>query len=148
MAATRSVRVSSSARLNPSFPGSLSGDSLSQVGLGAFPPILNAMSVKALALRGSSRGGLARALRRNGIPRDPDLNEPLPKRLLKNKFFWLTVVMILVYATMLVLLYRAVVPDREVPGGTLPGLGTEAIPIALKYAAITAIPLSLLFLWA
>ena len=65
--------------------------------------------------------GLTRALRRNGIPRDPDLNEPLPKRLLKNKLFWLTIVMILVYATMLVLLYQQVVPDREVPGGTLPG---------------------------
>ena len=116
--------------------------------MGTFPPILGAMSVKALALRGSSRDGLTRALRRNGIPSDPDLSEPLPKRLLKNKFFWLTVVMILVYATMLVLLYLEVVPDREVPGGTLPGLGTEAIPIAVKYAAITAIPLSLLFLWA
>ena len=56
--------------------------------------------------------------------------------------------MILVYATMVVLLYQQVVPDRELPGGTLPGLGTEAIPIAVKYAAITAIPLSLLFLWA
>jgi protease PrsW len=106
------------------------------------------MSVKALAPRRSSRDGPSRALRRNGIPRDPDLNEPLPKRLLKNKLFWLTVFMILVYATMLVLLYQQVVPDREVPGGTLPGLGTEAIPIAAKYAAITAIPLSLLFLWA
>ena len=39
-------------------------------------------------------------------------------------------------------------PDQEVPGGTLPGLGTEAVPIAAKYAAITAIPLSLIFLWA
>jgi protease PrsW len=106
------------------------------------------MSVKALAPRRSSHDEPTRALRRNGIPRDPDLNEPLPKRLLKSKFFWLTVVMILVYATMLVLLYQEVVPDREVPGGTLPGLGTEAIPIAAKYAAITAIPLSLLFLWA
>ena len=106
------------------------------------------MSVKALAPRRSSHDGLTRALRRNAIPRDPDPNEPLPKRLLKSKFFWLTVVMILVYATMLVLLYQQVVPDREVPGGTLPGLGTEAIPIAAKYAAITAIPLSLLFLWA
>ena len=46
------------------------------------------------------------------------------------------------------LLYWQVVPDREVPGGILPGLGTEAIPIAAKYAAITAIPLSLVFLWA
>ena len=106
------------------------------------------MSVKALAPRRSSPDGLTRALRRNGIPRDPDSNEPLPKRLLKSKFFWLTVVMILVYAAMLVLLYQQVVPDREVPGGTLPGIGTEAIPIAAKYAAITAIPLSLLFLWA
>ena len=107
------------------------------------------MSVTAAAPpRGRARDGLARALRRNGIPRDPDPNEPLPKRLLKSKFFWLTVVMILVYVTMLVLLYQKVVPDHEVPGGTLPGLGTEAIPIALKYAAVTAIPLSLLFLWA
>ena len=56
--------------------------------------------------------------------------------------------MLLVYATMLVLLYQQVVPDQEVPGGTIPGLGTEAVPIAIKYAAITAIPLSLLFLWA
>src|SRR4029453_5861531 len=106
------------------------------------------MSVKALAARASSSDGLTRALRRNGIPRDPDLHQPLPKRLLKDKFFWLTTVMILVYATMVVLLYQQVVPDRELPGGTLPGLGTEAIPIAVKYAAITAIPLSLLFLWA
>ena len=52
------------------------------------------------------------------------------------------------YATLLVLLYQQTVPDQEVPGGTLPGLGTEAVPIAAKYAAITAIPLSLLFLWA
>ena len=56
--------------------------------------------------------------------------------------------MVLVYLVALVLLYRQMVPDQEVPGGILPGLGTEAIPIAAKYAAITAIPLSLLFLWA
>ena len=34
------------------------------------------------------------------------------------------------------------------PGGILPGIGTEAIPIAARYAALTAIPLSLVFLWA
>ena len=106
------------------------------------------MSVSVPARRGAATDNeLRRAFVKNGIPRDPDLNEPLPKRILKSKLFWLSVVMVLVYATMLVLLYQQVVPDREVPGGTLPGLGTEAVPIAIKYAAITAIPLSLLYLW-
>lgn len=89
-----------------------------------------------------------RARARAGIPREPDLSQPLPKRLLRNRLFWVSLAMVLVYATLLVLLYRQVVPDREVPGGRLIGLGTEAVPIAAKYAAITAIPLSLLFLWA
>jgi protease PrsW len=48
----------------------------------------------------------------------------------------------------LIMLYQQVVPDQKVPGGTIPGLGTEAIPIAAKYAAVTALPLSLIFLWA
>ena len=106
------------------------------------------MSVSVPARRGAATDNeLRRAFAKNGIPRDPDPNEPLPKRILKSKLFWLSVVMVLVYATLLVLLYRQVVPDREVPGGILPGLGTEAVPIAVKYAAITAIPLSLLYLW-
>src|SRR5918995_3862338 len=89
-----------------------------------------------------------RALVRSGIPVDPDLSQPLPKRLLKSRMFWLTLIMLGVYLTLLILLYRQVVPDQQVPGGTLPGLGTEAIPVAARYAAITAIPLSLIFLWA
>ena len=93
-------------------------------------------------------GGLKKAFRRNALPRDPDPGEPYPKRLVKRPLFWVTLVMLGVYATLLVLLYQQTVPDQEVPGGTLPGLGTEAVPIAAKYAAVTAIPLSLLFLWA
>ena len=89
-----------------------------------------------------------RALARSGIPVDPDLSQPLPKRLLKSRMSWLTLIMLGVYLTLLILLYRQVVPDQQVPGGTLPGLGTEAIPVAARYAAITAIPLSLIFLWA
>jgi RsiW-degrading membrane proteinase PrsW (M82 family) len=96
----------------------------------------------------TSERGLRKAFRRNGLPQDPNLNEPLPQRLAKNPMFWLTIVMLLTYAVLLVLLYRQVVPDQEVPGGTLPGVGTEAVPIAARYAAITAIPLSLIFLWA
>lgn len=89
-----------------------------------------------------------KARRRNNIPAEPDPSEPIPKRILRTPLFWVSVVMLLVYAAALVLLYRQVVPDQEVPGGIIPGLGTEAVPIAAKYAAITAIPLSLLFLWA
>src|SRR4051794_41905476 len=106
------------------------------------------MSVTAAAPRRKKRDALARALRRNGIPRDPDPNEPLPKRLLRSKFAWLTVVMILVYLTAVLLLYHQGVPDREGPGGTMPGFGTEAISIAVKDAAGTANPLFFLFFWA
>ncbi|MGO1972943.1 MAG: PrsW family intramembrane metalloprotease [Propionibacteriaceae bacterium] len=89
-----------------------------------------------------------RAYRRSGVPVPKDPNESWTTRLLKNKLFWLTVVLLAVYAACLVLLYLDVVPDKEVPGGTAIGLGTEAVPIAAKYAAITVIPLSLAFLWA
>ena len=89
-----------------------------------------------------------RARRRNNLPAEANPNEPIPKRILRSPRVWLTVVMLLAYAILLVLLYRQVVPDQEVPGGVIPGLGTEAVPIAAKYAAITVIPLSLLFLWA
>ncbi|HEY5981182.1 MAG TPA: PrsW family intramembrane metalloprotease [Microlunatus sp.] len=89
-----------------------------------------------------------KARRKNNIPAEPNPAEPIPRRILRSPLFWLTVVMLIVYAVMLVLLYQQVVPDQEVPGGTIPGLGTEAVPIAAKYAAITAIPLSLVFLWA
>ncbi len=90
----------------------------------------------------------SRALARNGIPAETRPNEPLPKRLLRSRLWWVSVVLLIGYAACLVLLYRQAVPDQEVPGGTVPGLGTEAVPIAAKYAAITAVPLSLLFLWA
>jgi RsiW-degrading membrane proteinase PrsW (M82 family) len=89
-----------------------------------------------------------RAFARNGIPADPDATQPLPKRLLRSRMFWLSVAVVLGYVACLVLLYRQSVPDQEVPGGIVPGLGTEALPIAAKYAAVTAIPLSLVFLWA
>ncbi|GAA3608081.1 PrsW family intramembrane metalloprotease [Microlunatus ginsengisoli] len=96
----------------------------------------------------SSTRAERRALAKSGIPRAEDLSQPYPKRLLKRPLFWLSVVMLVVYATLLVLLYRQVVPDQQVPGGRVVGLGTEAIPIAAKYAALTVIPLTVAFLWA
>src|SRR4051794_22176336 len=89
-----------------------------------------------------------RAFARSGIPLDPDPAAPTVKRLLTSPLAWLTVVMLLVYLSLLALLYQQMVPDRAVPGGRLVGLGTEAIPVAAKYAAFTVIPLTLAFLWA
>jgi RsiW-degrading membrane proteinase PrsW (M82 family) len=88
-----------------------------------------------------------RSAARAGLPRQVDPSMPLPKRILTSRLFWLGVLMVIVYTVLLVLLYLQVVPDREVPGGTLIGLGEEAVPMAAKYAAITAVPLSLLFFW-
>ncbi|GAB2595780.1 PrsW family intramembrane metalloprotease [Microlunatus antarcticus] len=99
------------------------------------------------ALTGA-RQGRDRDLARNGLPVEPDRSQPLPRRLLRSRLAWLTLVMAIAYAVCLVLLYRQVVPDQEVPGGVSVGLGRDAVPIAARYAAITAIPLSLLFLWA
>ena len=89
-----------------------------------------------------------RAYRRSGIPLPQDPQDSWVSRLVKRKLFWVTLVLLAVYAACLVLLYLDVVPDKEVPGGTALGLGTEVVPIAAKYAAITVIPLSLAFLWA
>ncbi|GAB3767213.1 PrsW family intramembrane metalloprotease [Microlunatus parietis] len=89
-----------------------------------------------------------RARIRSGIPKEPDPSVPPPKRLLTNHLFWIGVALLFTYAILLVLLYQQVVPDREVPGGRLIGLGTEALPKAAWYAALTAIPLSLIFFFA
>jgi RsiW-degrading membrane proteinase PrsW (M82 family) len=89
-----------------------------------------------------------RAFARSGIPVERDPAQPLAKRLLTSPLAWLTTAMLLVYLTLLAVLYNQVVPDRDVPGGRLVGLGTEAMPVAAKYAAFTVIPLTLAFLWA
>lgn len=89
----------------------------------------------------------ARLAARSGLPVAPDLSQPLPKRILKKRLFWLSIVMLIVYATLLVLLYQEVVPDHRTATGIIPGLGTEAVPKATEYAAFTVIPLSLLFMW-
>ncbi len=54
---------------------------------------------------------------RSGIPADPDLRQPWPKRLITNRLFWLSALLLVVYAVLLVLLYQRVVPDQEVPAG-------------------------------
>ncbi|WP_152360410.1 PrsW family intramembrane metalloprotease [Microlunatus speluncae] len=89
-----------------------------------------------------------RARIRSGIPREPDLSQPAPKRLLTNWLFWIGVALLITYAVLLTLLYQQVVPDKEVPGGRLIGIGTEIIGMVTGYAALTAGALTLIFFLA
>ena len=70
-----------------------------------------------------------RALARSGIPVDPDLSQPLPKRLLKSRMFWLTLIMLGVYLTLLILLYRQVVPDQPRRAARCRGWARKPFPL-------------------
>ncbi|SDE68391.1 Membrane proteinase PrsW, cleaves anti-sigma factor RsiW, M82 family [Auraticoccus monumenti] len=70
------------------------------------------------------------------------------RRLLTDPVLWLTVALLVVCALCAVALWFQVVPDREVPGGTLIGLGTDAIPKVSLFAAYSLVPISLLYFWA
>lgn len=87
-----------------------------------------------------------RARRRSGVPvvrgGDP------ARRVLGNLMVWLSVAMLAVALVCAVALWFQVVPDREVPGGQLIGLGTDAIPTVARYAAYSLVPISLLYFWA
>lgn len=84
----------------------------------------------------------------SGLPRWVNPDDPLPKRMFTNPLFWIGLVVLLCYAAALVLLYLQTVPEHRVSGGHVVGLGREVVPKAAKYAAVTAIPLTALFLWA
>lgn len=88
------------------------------------------------------------ALRRNNLPVPPVAQRSWPERLLRSRWTWITVAMLVLEAVCLWLLYLRIVPDQEVPGGTMVGLGTETIWPATKLALITVVPLTLLFIWA
>ncbi len=88
------------------------------------------------------------ALRRNNLPVPPAAERSWPERVLKSRWTWITLGVLVVEAVCLWLLYPQVVPDREVPGGTLVGLGHDAVWPATRLALITVVPLSLLFIWA
>lgn len=91
---------------------------------------------------------LRRALSRSNLPLAPKPGVPWVRRVLTSKWTWLTVATLAFELGCLWLMYLQVVPDKKVPGGRMVGLGTEAVVPAAKYAAITVVPLTLLFLWA
>ncbi|WP_432558381.1 PrsW family intramembrane metalloprotease [Granulicoccus sp. GXG6511] len=88
-----------------------------------------------------------RDLRRNNLPL-PSERRPWIERFLRSKWTWIVLALLLVEAAALIAVGFQMVPDRPVPGGVTYGTGIEAVGPATKYALITVIPLSLLFLWA
>ncbi|HHV22066.1 MAG TPA: PrsW family intramembrane metalloprotease [Propionibacterium sp.] len=87
-----------------------------------------------------------RELRRNNLPR-PVEPRPWIERVLRSKWTWIVLVVLLLEAAALIAVGFQMVPDRPVPGGITYGTGTEALGPSTRYALITVIPLSLLFLW-
>ncbi len=91
---------------------------------------------------------MARARRRNGLSAPVDRSVPLPKRLLADWRVWVSLALIALFVGAFVLNWMLFVPEQTTPSGTVQGLGTDIIPGAARLAALTAIPLTLLFILA
>ncbi|WP_051215010.1 PrsW family intramembrane metalloprotease [Granulicoccus phenolivorans] len=87
-----------------------------------------------------------RALRRSGLPISPPAGENPLLSLVKNPRTWLVLGLILLEVICAWRMYAENVPDRQVPGGTLLGLGVDQLPLFVQYASYTAVPLALLFI--
>ncbi|MFW6600147.1 PrsW family intramembrane metalloprotease [Propionibacteriaceae bacterium Y2011] len=88
-----------------------------------------------------------KAMRRNGIAApEPELS--IGQRILRSPLTYASIVVVLGTVASLIGLYLMMVPDRELPTGTVPGLGHEAIFEANSYALITVIPLVCVFILA
>ncbi len=84
-----------------------------------------------------------RNLRRSGLPWRERSSRP---RL--GLWPWLVAVLLVGYTVCIVMMYRMMVPDRQLENGVIPGLGTEAIVKANSYAIITAVVMSALLILA
>lgn len=84
---------------------------------------------------------------RNNLPL-PVGDRPWSQRFLRSKWTWIVLVVLGIEAAALIHTGMMVIPDREVPGGTTIGTGVEALGLSTRYALITVVPLSLLFLWS
>ncbi len=75
----------------------------------------------------------------NGIPTQPDVSAPLPKRILTNPWTWIGVVLTLIYAAALWSQYALVTADIPVRDGVVPGMNFSAIRDSFWYAMPTLI---------
>ncbi len=83
----------------------------------------------------------------SGIPRPGDPSRTWWQNILRSPFLWATVALLVVGFFALWDMYALVSWDRQVPGGTIPGITNESIILAAKYAWPTAAVWSLMFIW-
>lgn len=84
---------------------------------------------------------------RNNLPAPQPTGLPLPQRVLRSPWTWVTVVMALVYVAALVSQYVMMTQDIEVTGGVIPGLNRTAIRDAAWLAAPTLAFWTVVFIW-
>ena len=73
----------------------------------------------------------------NGIPSQPDLSAPLPKRILTNPWTWIGVGLTLVFAACLWSMYALMTADVQIKDGVVPGINHSAIRDAFWFALPT-----------
>ncbi|MFT4226564.1 PrsW family intramembrane metalloprotease [Micropruina sp.] len=84
----------------------------------------------------------------NGIPSQPDLSAPLPKRILTNPWTWIGVVLTGIYAACLWSQYALMTADTPVRGGVVPGINHSAIRDSFWFAMPTLLFWIVLFVIA
>ncbi len=84
----------------------------------------------------------------NGIPSQPDVAAPLPKRILANPWTWIGVVLTLIFAACLWSMYALMTADVQVKDGVVPGLNHSALRDAFWFAMPTLIFWIVLFVIA
>lgn len=91
---------------------------------------------------------LRRARALNNIPMPPRPPEPIPRRILRSPWTWVTVVMTLVFIAALTSQYLTITSDVEVTDGVIPGINRSAIRDAAWLAVPTLAFWTIVFIWA
>ncbi|MFX4271546.1 PrsW family intramembrane metalloprotease [Propionibacteriaceae bacterium Y1685] len=87
-------------------------------------------------------------LRKSGLPVPADTEAPIGKRILTSGWTWVFVALVIAYVGCLIGLYQMMVPEKQLPNGTVPGLSEGGLKAANRLALITAIPLAIVLMLA
>ena len=88
--------------------------------------------------------GIARYRRLSGITTTE--GRPWSQQLLRSRWLWASLVLTLGFLAAVVRMYVILSPDRQVEGGTIPGLNSDALWTAAGYALPTLAGWAVVFL--